>query len=957
MAPDGGTTEFRILGSLQVGVGTRLVRLSGLRQRQLLALLLLNPNRMVTVPYLVQAVWDGDPPSTAKRQIQNCISALRHRLADVDAYRPVIVADGPGYRIDVAAEHLDALAFDRQVASARTAAAQDAIEEAAGRLRLALRMWRGPALADVTGRVVEAAAARLDEQRLAAIEHCHDLELRLGRHEELVGELTELVVAQPLRERLASQLMVAQYRSGRQADALDTYRRWRARLVEERGLDPSPQLQQLHAAILRNEEPAYGADGPPAGVPATAGRPEAGGDPVDQDRVVPRQLPAVAPHFVGRRQELRTLDRLAAAADRVPAIVISAIGGTAGIGKTMTALHWANRAAGRFPDGQLYVNLRGFDPTGSVMAPAEAVRGFLDAFAIPPERIPADLDAQAALYRSLVAGRRLLVVLDNARDADQVRPLLPGSPGCLVLVTSRDQLMGLITTEGAHPVTLGLLTDAEAEELLARRLGPGRVAAEPLPVGEILAACAGLPLALAIVAARAAVYPDFALAALARQLREAAGGLEAFAGPDPATDVRTVFSWSYRTLSAEAARLFRLLGSHPGPDIAPPAAASLAGAPMHQVVPLLAELARANLVGEHAPNRFGLHDLLRAYAAELSHAVDSDDEADAALHRLLDHYLRTAYEAALLLDPLRNPIAVAPVGPGVTPEVLADRGQALAWLEAEHRVLAAAVERAAATGFDIHGWQLAWTLTTFLDRRGFWHDWAATQRIALAASTRLGDRDALARTRRSLGFVCSLLGRYEEARVHLSEALELCRASGDDAGEANTHLNLAKLSEVQGQEREALSHAQHALDLYVAAGDLAGQAHALNAAGWYEALVGNSAQALVHCQAALGIQRRLGDRHGSGYTLDSIGYAYHGLGDFGAAISYHRKAIDVWRDLGDLYEEATALVHLGDAQHAADDSAAAAAAWRLAADMYDQLGQPEAGPTREKLQHLHDAPR
>ena len=336
------------------------------------------------------------------------------------------------------------------------------------------------------------------------------------------------------------------------------------------------------------------------------------------------------------------------------AIVITVITGTAGVGKTALAVHWAHRISDRYPDGQLYVNLRGFDPTGTAVAPAEAIRGFLDAFGVTPPQIPLSLQAQAALYRSLLAGRRVLILLDNAAEDDQIRPLLPGSPGCLVIVTSRNELRGLIVTEGAHPVDLDLLSTAEARQLLSRRAGESRVLAELPAADDIIALCARLPLALMLVAARAAAHPGFRLAALAAELREAGGSLDAFSGQDQATNVRAVFAWSYLRLSTPARRLFRLLGLHYGPDISTPAVASLAGMAREQIRPALAELARAHLVTERVPGRFAFHDLLRAYATELAGAHDSDDYRRAARRRMLDHYLHSAYRADELLSQFRD---------------------------------------------------------------------------------------------------------------------------------------------------------------------------------------------------------------------------------------------------------------------------------------------------------------
>jgi hypothetical protein len=349
----------------------------------------------------------------------------------------------------------------------------------------------------------------------------------------------------------------------------------------------------------------------------------------------PRQLPADTAGFTGRGPELLELGRLLSQSGRPPAVVISAIAGTAGTGKTTLAVHWAHRVAGRFPDGQLYVNLRGFHPTGTPVTPAEAIRGFLDALGIPPQRIPTSLDAQAALYRSLLAERRMLIVLDNAACSEQVRPLLPASPTCLVLVTSRHHLTSLTVLEAAHPITLDLLSTTEARQLLAQRLGADRVEAEPHAVEQIITGCARLPLALAIVAARAATHPRFPLATIAVQLRQTRSRLDALTGDEPATDLRAVFSWSYHTLSAEAARLFRLAGLHPGPDISTPAVASLAGLPPPHVPPLLAELTGAHLLTEHTPGRYSLHDLLRAYATEQAHHHDSEKQHHAATTRVV----------------------------------------------------------------------------------------------------------------------------------------------------------------------------------------------------------------------------------------------------------------------------------------------------------------------------------
>jgi tetratricopeptide (TPR) repeat protein len=671
------------------------------------------------------------------------------------------------------------------------------------------------------------------------------------------------------------------------------------------------------------------------------------------ERVVPRQLPAATRHFAGRTAELQRLTGLLdQGAGAGGTVVISAIGGTAGVGKTALAVCWAHRVADRFPDGQLYVNLRGFDPTGAPVKPAEAVRGFLDAFAVPVERIPVGLDAQAALYRSLVAGKRMLVVLDNAYDAEQVRPLLPGSPGGLVVVTSRNQLTSLVAAEGAHPLTLNLLTVDEAWELLAGRLGPDRLAAEPQAVDEILARCARLPLALVIVAARAAAHPAFPLSVLDAELHDAGARLDALDAGDAPTNLRAVFSWSYQALAPDAARLFRLLGLHPGPDISIPAAASLAGIRPVQVGPLLAELARANLTVESTPGRYTFHDLLRAYAGELALGTDHDDERPVAVHRVLDHYLHTARIAVMLLNPHRHPITLPPPEPGVTPEHLASHDQAMAWFTTERPVLLAVIHHAASIGFDTHICHLVSTLELFLHRQGHWQDWAMAEYSALQAAQRLADRRAKATAHSGLGGACARLGRYDDAGHHYRQALDLYAELGDRTGQARLHFDLCWVFGIQGRHQEALDHARHTLILYSAIDDRAGQARAQSAVGYGHALLGDYQRALTECQQALVLLQEIGDRITEASTWDSLGYAHHHLGQHTQALSCYHHALALQHELGDRHSEAAVLCNLGDTYHAAGNTDAARDAWQQALTILDQLDHPDADAVRTKLAAL-----
>lgn len=945
-----GGMEFRILGPLQVVGEGRPIALGGARHERILAALLLAAGRTVSLRRLVEIAYD-DPIDGSRRRVQNRVSALRALLAktDEDAGGELIVRQGNGYLLHSTREQVDAFVFDDLVARARALTAADDRVGAARMLRRALALWRGPALDGLDCEPLRREVAGLDDARLTAWEDCLDLELATAVDASpFVTELRTLVARHPLRQRLTGLLMTALHRGGHQADALTAYRELATRLADEHGLDPAPDLQDLHRAVLRDDVPRPSGRGdPPVGRTPEAGQPAG--------QAVPAQLPAAVLGFTGRGAHLDALDAIATAASRQPtAVVITAVCGTAGVGKTALAVHWAHRARYWFPDGQLYVNLRGFDPTNIVMTPAEAIRRFLDMLEVPPHRIPpSDLDAQAALYRTLLADRKMLVVLDNARDVDQVRPLLPGAPGCLVLITSRDQLTSLVAAEGAIPVSLDVLTHDEARDLLARRLGTPRVTAEPHAVDEIITHCARLPLALAIVAARAATNTALPLATLSSQLRASGHRLDALTTGHPTTDVPAVFSWSYRTLTPAAARLFRLLGLHPGPDISAPAATSLAGLPPSRTSLLLAELAQANLVVEQTSGRYTFHDLLRAYATRTAHETDTDDERRATTRRLLDHYLHTSHTAAQLLYPARDPISPAPPHTGVTPEEPTSHEEALAWFTGEHTVLLAAIDHAAATGYDTCAWQLAWTVCAFLDRRGHWHDWVSAGHAALAAARRLADPDKQAHAHRLIAAAHLRPGNAADAHVHLEQALEFYRHADDRLGQAHTHHNLGLLWVRKDRPAEAIQHALQALDLYQAADHRCGQADALNGLGWYHALLGDYPQTLAYCEQALALHRDLDDRLGQACTWDSLGYAHHHLGHHTQALTCYQHALDLFWDLGDRWNQAEILSHIGDTHHATNIPDAARAAWQQALDIFTELDTPDAESVRAKLQNSH----
>jgi DNA-binding SARP family transcriptional activator/Tfp pilus assembly protein PilF len=921
--------QVRLLGPVDIVAGGTPRDLQGLRRKAVLAALALSHGEVLSTDRLLDIVW-GPAAAARVNTLQSHVSYLRRALGG----RTAIAARPPGYRLSLAGDATDLMVAERLIEQA----AKDADPaDGAAAFRAALDLWRGQSLADLAhlGWFGEQ-AQRLEQLRLVAVEGLARARLELGEHADLLPELELLARQHPFDERLHAHLMVALYRVGRQHDALTAYQRLTRILDDELGISPSPLLRDLHTAILRQDP---GLEGPPAPVAVTAPVPAS---------PVPAQLPASTRTFAGRAAELARLDDLLATdpGGPPPTVIISAVSGTAGVGKTALAVFWAHRVAGRFPGGQLYVNLRGYDPSGPALDPAEAVRGFLDALGVPAERIPAALPAQAALYRSLLAGQRILVVLDNARSSEQVRPLLPGSPGCLAIVTSRDYLGGLVATEGAYPLALDMLSAGEARDLLAGRLGAGRVASEPGAVDDIIAGCARLPLALAIAAARAAVQPGFPLAVLAGELREASMALDAL-HEDAATDIRAVLSWSYRTLSSDAARLFRLLGLHPGPDISAPAAASLAGLALRPAVSLLTELVRASLLTEHVPGRYTFHDLLRASAAEQARSQETDDARREAIYRVLDHYLRTAESAAALISPTSDSGPTVTPRPGVAGEEIGDYEQALAWFTAERPVLLAVVRQAA--GFGPYAWQLPSALIAFLDLKGHWHDLKAAQASALAAARRHGDQGAQATARRGLGLACAGLKEFDGARAHYLLALDLFGQAGHRTGQAKTHLSLAWMAGMQGRQEEALDHCRQSLRLYQDAGMLAGQAKALNNIGWLLAEQHQYAQALEHCQRALAILQVVDDRDNQAHTSDTLGYIYYHLGRHREAIESYQQALHLFRAAGDSYGEAFCLGYLGDVYDAAGDAGDARRAWLRALGILDGLNHSDADQIRAKL--------
>ncbi|WP_427925088.1 AfsR/SARP family transcriptional regulator [Streptomyces sp. cg40] len=916
--------RFAVLGAVRVWRDGTEVDPGPPLRRTLLALLLARAGSPVPLPEIVDGLWAQDPPARAVNMVHRHVGELRRLLEPELPSRAEgswLVRGADGYRLTVPGGSVDLLRFRELASAARALRRSGQQEQAVEIFTEALALWHGPAAGCPVQAPTHPVFTGLDLEYAAAVREAADTALDCGTADRVLSALSDSAARYPFDEGLQSRLVLALAATGRRAEAQEVYRSAAARLADDLGVEPGAELRAAHRQSVGDPVRETG-----AGEPAGPGVP------------VPAQLPADLPVFTGRQAEL---DRLLALVDgsgdggrggRAPtAVAIGSIGGTAGVGKTTLAVHLAHQVADRFPDGQLYVNLRGFAPAAPPLPPQKALRGFLDALGVPPQRIPADPDARAALYRSLLAGHRMLVLLDNARDSAQVQPLLPASPGCLVIVTSRNRLTALATADGARPLTLDVLTPAEAHASLALRLGTERVAAEPGAVDEIVELTAGLPLALAVVAARAASHPEFPLTSLAAELREAHGGLGAFREPEALVDVQAVFSWSYDTLGPDAARLFRLLALHPGPDVTVHAAASLAGLPVPRTRALLAELTGAHLLTEHAPGRHACHDLLRAYAAELVVATESEDERAAVVRRVLDHYLHTAHAALLLFDPppaLVTP--VAPAEPTALPRPLAGDVAALDWFRTERAVLLGVIQLAVDGGFDAHVWQFVRALERFNERFGHLHDNLALQRTALEAAQRLGDTGALAHARHGLGRTSLMLGRFGEAGEHLRASWRLFEECGDGMGQGEARLSICYLLSRQGRFEEALAEVAPALGLFRASGHRKGQAYVLVSLAWGEASLGDCRSALTHAHQALALFQELRVRIAEGHVWDTLGHVHRQLGEHRRAVVCLVRAVALFAEAGDLYHEACALDRLGDAHHAAGDHENALRDWRTA---------------------------
>jgi DNA-binding SARP family transcriptional activator len=925
--------EFCLLGPVAVHRGGVALPVSRGRQRAVLALLLLNAGRVVSVDEMAEALWGCAPPPSAEATVRNYVKRLRRVLGDDGQSR--IVTRPPGYLIQAGPEELDVARFEALLAAARTAARRGSWPAAADQAQAALAQWRGEPLADVKSEVLSLREVpRLAELRLQAAELRLGAELQLGRHAMVIAELERMAATHPLREHGYALLMLALYRDGRRAEALAVYRRARRVLVAELGAEPGAELRELHRQVLV-ADPALaeiGSFGPrPVDGTGSAG--------ATRDSTVPRELPGPVRHFTGRAAELAFLSGLLGqAGEHAPsAIVISAIAGMAGLGKTALAVHWAHQVADRFPDGQLYVNLRGYDPDLPV-PPADALAALLRALGVAGHDIPAGTAERAARYRSLLSGRRMLVLLDNAATAEQVRPLLPGSPSCMTLVTSRDALAGLVARDGAHRLDLDLLTPDEATELLRTLIGE-RVRADPAATEALAGQCARLPLALRVAAELAAARPGVPLAVIVRELADQQRRLDVLdAGGDPRTAMRAVFSWSLRHLDRDATRGFWLIGLHPGPDFDCSAVAALIGATVGHARRLLDQLAGHNLIQQAATGRYGMHDLLRAYAVEQAAEQVSESERRVALTRLFDYYLAVAAAAADAMYPA-DPDRPRALGLARPPLSFAGPAAARTWLEAHRRVLVAVTAHAAGHGWPEHAIGVAAAIFRYPDP-GHFADAAVVHRHACRAAAQVGDSAAEAAAMTRLGVVDAGRGRLRQAASRIERALALYREAGDRAGEAGALASLGLVGYCRGQYQQSARYCLDALALYRQAGSRAGEARVRHHLGLVDLRQGRYQGAALHLRRSLALFRQAALTSGEAYVLGDLGEVELRRGRYLRAAGYLRRSLALCRRAGVRLGEARALACLGLAELRQGRGRTATGLLRRSLALHGEVGDP-----------------
>ncbi|MCX4760294.1 tetratricopeptide repeat protein [Streptomyces sp. NBC_01275] len=937
--------RLHLLGPLELRVAGRAFDVGQPRRRAVLAALAADAGRPVAVDTLVDRVWDTAPPDGARSVLYSHISRLRRLLDDAateaaaggrEAQEPTIRisrASG-GYVLEADEDAVDLLRFRALVAQGRE---RRSGTERARVLEEALRLWRGVPLAGLPGAWAERMRTGWTQERVEAALSWAEASLRQGTAEEVPGLLRPLMDDHPLSEPLAGMLIRSLSAAGRTAEAVHVYTEIRRQLAAELDIAPGSELQSAYEESLRET--------------ATERPPEAQPAPVP----VPAQLPMDVRSFTGRDDQLIDLTRHLGAVEvtedtedtedtgRTSAVVVSAVSGTAGVGKTALAVHWAHRVRDAFPDGQLYVDLRGYSPEEPVSA-AQALAGFLTALGVPGPEIPLRLDDRAARYRTAVDGRRLLVVLDNAASTAQVRPLLPGSPTCKVLITSRDSLASLVSVHGAHRVTLDALRPHDALALLRALIGP-RVEAERPAAADLAEQCGRLPLALRVAAELVLSRPVEPLAVLVAELRDHRRRLDLLESGDgdPRAAVRAVFSWSYERLPELPARLFRLLGLHPGPDVDAYSAAALAGESVDRVRRALDVLAGAHLLHRTGPGRHGMHDLLRAYAGELAGRHDTAADRDAAVTRLLDHCLAAAATAMDVLYPaerhLRPTVDIPAAGVPPLAPPLRTAEECRAWLRAAQPTLVALCSRTEEPGPSGHTVRLATTLHRHYERSGHYADALTVHTHALRAARSVADAHGEADLLACIGAVHRRLGDYDTAHRHHESALVLCRRIGYQAGEARHLTNVGVLHELRGQYRAAADHHERAVELFRAAGDAHGEADVLNNLGIVHELL-EDYQASIDCyRRALDLYRAKDHQVGEASALGNLGIVLARLGDHPAAAGHFERALAVFRRLGYTGGEAHALSNLGNALCALGRYDEAAAHQHLALDLFRRTGE------------------
>ncbi|PSL54753.1 DNA-binding SARP family transcriptional activator [Saccharothrix carnea] len=857
-------TRFAVLGPLEVWRGDEPVAVPAGRGRALLAALLLRAGQVVTVDELVERLWDGDQPNPqrAKATLHMVVARLRQALGD-----PTVVRTAThGYLVDVVPGALDLHEF-RDLA-------------ARGRFADALALWRGTPLSDVRSDVLHAEeVAPLLEERLAVLERRIAADLDAGRAAELVPELRALTREHPLREPFWAALVLALHRSDRTAEALAAFGEVRALLADELGVDPGEQLREAHRLALG------AVPEPPGGA------------------IAPRQLPADVRSFTGRREEVGALDRLAARARGATAVAITGMGG---LGKTALAVHWAHRVAADFPDGQLLVNLRGHDPEFPPLTSEQALTQLLAALGVPAERVPAALDEQVALYRSVLADRRILIVLDNVVDVAQARPLLPSGAGNFAVLTSRNDLRGLVALDDAVLVRLNALARAEAVDLLRRILGAERVDAEPDAVAELVRVCAGLPLALRVAAANLAGEPR-GVADYVTALRAGDPLAQLVVAGDPASAVSSTFCLSYRALTTAAQRVFRLLGVAPCRDFTVEAVAALAGVDVERAGRSVDELFRAHLLEQPRPGRFVLHDLLRLHAETSAKAEEPEQERGRAVERLLDFYLHNIDRADRLLRTTRTELPLTPIADTVPLLSFADGAEAVAWIDGEMPNLRLVIPHAGEHGRHEHAWQIPTALWGYLYRHYVWTEWRRFTEIALASARHLGDRFAEAVALHTLGGITRNMG-FEEALEHLHRALALREEIGHVRGMAASCLELAGAYESFGRYDEAVRYGERSVGLWAGLGDLPGLALALNNHAGTLSHAGRHEQALEVCLRAVELCRQLPGRVSLGAVEETLAQVLVGLGRLADAAATYEGIFA--RGVGDLNSLSAMRTHL-----------------------------------------------